>query len=91
MLIEVVVADWVAADVATRVPAIERNTMAEGTEVGTSHRQQPREGIEAFHRMATIAIAHTSAGTTIAYSTAATASSVGTEGLVLPSWVASPG
>jgi hypothetical protein len=91
MLIEVVVAELASTDVATRVPTIRGNTMAEGTEVGTSHRQQPREGTAAFHRMATIAIAHTSAGTTIAYNIAATASSAGTEGWVLPSYVESPG
>jgi hypothetical protein len=91
MLIEVVVAELAATDVATRVPIIKDNTMAEGMEVGTFRRQQLREGIAAFHRMATIAIAHTSAGTTTAYSIAATTSSAGIEGWVLPSWVASPG
>jgi len=66
MLIEVVVADLVAADMATRAPTIKGNTVAEGKEAGTFHRQQPREGIVAFHRTAIIAIAHTSTGTTIA-------------------------
>ncbi len=92
MLIEEVAADLAATDVATLEPTIKGNTVAEGTEVGTSRRQLPREGIVAFHRTATIAIVlRTSAGTTTACSTAATASSAGTEGWVLPSWEASPG
>ena len=94
MLIEVAVAaDSAAADVATREPTIKGNIVAaEGTEVGTSRRQLPREGIVAFHRTATIAIVlRTSAGTAIAYSTTTTASSAGTEGWGLPSWEASPG
>ena len=66
MLIEVVVADSAATDVATRVPTITGNTIAEGKEAGTSHRQQLREGIVAFHKTAIIAIAHTFTGTTIA-------------------------
>ena len=66
MLIEVVVADSAATDVGTLVATIKGNTKAEGTEAGSSHKQQHREGIAAFHRTATIVIARTSAGTAIA-------------------------
>ena len=89
MLTEGVVADLLlAADATTRVPTIKGNTKAEDMEVRTFRRQQPQEGIEAFHRAATIA--HS---TTIACKTAATVSSAAgtTEDWVPPSWMASPG